>query len=146
MSILVAVMILTGAAIAIVGLRQRAQMDERFAHLVSIDSQAIVTAQLARIDLLQSVRAEKNAVLSIDKNRAREFADRARQELKEMAQDRAALTRLVDAGPGTPAGKALVDFDRATEEYAAHQKEVLSLAVGKTFIEGRNLLYGELFE
>lgn len=138
--ILVAVLVISSIAITVVGVRQFAEMNDRFEHLIDVDSRALVTAEATRIDVLQSIRAEKNAVLALDAARAAEFADMARNEWKDLATDRAELGRLVGTNLGTREGKALSDFDAACDELLRNQKEVLRLSSVKSLMEGRKLL------
>lgn len=143
-SILVTVLLITAVSIAIVGLRQRAEMTARFDRLIDQNAKAIVIAEAARVDLLQAIRAEKNAVLTSRKDHAKELADYARAEVRELTQNLDALTRLASTDPATAEGKALADINRAMDEFTKNQKEVLRLAVVKSEVEGKELLFGEL--
>ncbi len=137
-SLLVAVLVVAGGIIAFVGIRELAGLDQA--------SRAIMTASAARIELLRSVRAEKNAVLSPDKKAAGEFADKARHSLAELGRQRAELRGLVDLSPTAEEGVALTDFDRAIDEFEKNQKAVLELAVVKSVIEGNRILHKELHD
>ncbi len=143
--ILVAVLVISSVAITVVGVRQFAQMDDRFEHLIDVDSRALVTAEATRIDVLQAIRAEKNAVLSMDAARAGEFADAARNEWKDLAADRTDLAKLVGTNLGTREGKALSDFDQACDDLLRNQKEVLRLTAVKSLMEGRKLLLSDYY-
>jgi len=142
--VLVSVLVVAGAAIAVVGTHQASEMDERFERLVGQSSRAIVLAEAARVDLLQSIRAEKNAVLVVNKDQAVRFAEHARQERKELKQGCQELARLIDMGPASREGKTLAEFNRAAEEFSRNQEEVLRLAVVKANWDGARLLYQDI--
>ena len=142
--ILVAVFVLFGGFIAVVGVRQLAKSHDQLQSLVNRDSEALITASAMRIEVLRSLRAEKNAVLARDKGQAGEWADKARQAAQRLNQLRADVARITDANPATREGKALGDFDRAIDEFGRNQKEVLRLAVVKSNLDGKTILNKEL--
>jgi methyl-accepting chemotaxis protein len=142
--VLVAVLVISGGAIAIVGARQVADLDERFERVVDQSCRAIILAEAARVDLLQSIRAEKNAVLVVSKERAAAFAETAREERKELKINSQELGRLIGTGLTSREGKAYSDFIRAEEEFSRNQEEVLRLAVVKANWEGARLLHQEI--
>jgi len=144
--ILVAVLVIAGGVITFVGGRQAALMNARFGHLIDVDSRALIAAEEARIDLLQSIRAEKNCVLAFDAARASEFADEARTNWKELMADCAELSRLLGTNFATREGKALSDFNRYAEDMHKSQVEVLRLGSTKPLMEARNLLLVDLFQ
>jgi methyl-accepting chemotaxis protein len=142
--VLVLVMFLTGAAIAVVGLRQLADANVQMEELVNRTCRALRLANLTCIELLQSVRAEKNAILVTDKSRAIEWADKARQHNLERDQHRKDLAGIVETGQSSREGKALNEFDRKVEELDSNQRESLRLAVIKSNVEARAILHQEL--
>jgi methyl-accepting chemotaxis protein len=143
-AILVAVLVLSGGTIAVVGVRQLAKSHDQLQTLIDRDSDAIIMASAIRIELLRAVRSEKNAVLARDKGQAGEWADKTRQAMKRLAQLRADIARLVDASTATREGKALADFDRTVDDFEKNQKEVLRLAVVKSNDDGKAILNKEL--
>lgn len=143
-AILVAVLALSTAIVAFVGLRQLARTQARLETLVNSASRSARLASMVRVELLRSIRAEKNAVLVGDKARAAEFAEGARQALARLEKQLGELQTLVEANPATPEGRALLDFDRTLDEFARNQKEVLRLAVIKSNGDGKSILYKDL--
>jgi methyl-accepting chemotaxis protein len=143
-AILVAVLVVSGGTIAVVGVRQLAKSHDQLQTLVDRDSDAIIMASAMRIELLRAVRSEKNAVLARDKSQAAEWADKARQAERKLNQLRADVARVVDANTATREGKALADFDRADDDFEKNQKEVLRLAVVKSIADGKKILNQEL--
>lgn len=143
-SILVAVLVVSGGTIAVVGVRQLSNAHDRLGDLVDHTSRAMTVAAATRVELLLAVRAEKNAILMSDKTQAIEFAGQARQAMERLAKHRADLRGLVDASLAAREGKALSDFDLAIVEFEKIQKEVLRLAVGKSIVEGKKVLHKEL--
>jgi methyl-accepting chemotaxis protein len=143
-SILVAVLVISGGTIAVVGLRQLGQAHDRLHELVDRTTRSLALAAAMRADLLRSLRAEKNAVLAPDKPQAGEWVEQARQFSERRRQDRTALGGFIDANPATREGKALFDYDRVVEEFDTNQREVLRAAVVKSIGEGQSILHREL--
>src|SRR5262245_7634391 len=108
-------MFITGAVIATVGLRQLADAHEELDKLVNRTSKALRLANLTRINLLMSIRAEKNSVLEFDKAKAKDWAERANKSKQESEQNKKELSTYVDTSLGTREGKAFDEFDRGTE-------------------------------
>jgi hypothetical protein len=131
-TILVAVLAVSCGIVAFVGVRQLARAHERLEVIVNDASRSARLASMVRVELLRSIRAEKNAVMVEDKVKATEFADHARQALVRLDKELAELQSIVEANPATPEGKALLDFDRALDEFVRNGKEVLRLAVVKS--------------
>jgi methyl-accepting chemotaxis protein len=144
--ILVVVLLATTATIAVVGVRQLERLNAQFGVLVDTTSREMTLAAEARVALLAAVRAEKNAILVPEKERATEFAEHAVQELKRLKDRRGDLARLLGANTGTPEGKALLDLARAVDEFEKNQKEVLRLAVIKSNREGKAVLHKDLHQ
>ncbi len=142
--ILVGVLVICGAVIAFVGARQMSRSEDQLEYLIDNAGRALVLASAVRVDLLGSIRAEKNAVITPDKARATEFADQARKSIAELRQRLAELTRLVGMDLSSREGKALDVFERAFDEFEQNQKEVLSLAVVKSNWDGLRILNAEM--
>ncbi len=142
--ILVFVLAASSGTIAVVGLRQLATVHEQLKSLVDRTSEAIMLAGATRVDLLRSLRAEKNAVLATSQSEAREWADRARESTEQRKRHSAELAGLVDESLGTAEGKAIDNFNRGAEEFDPNQREVLRLAVIKSLAEGKLILNQEL--
>src|SRR5436309_1663820 len=107
--ILVVVMALTSVAIAIVGVRQLGKSNDQLNTLTDMTAGALTTTANARIELLRSLRWEKNAILVHDKAQAAEFAELARHDMDATAELRARLSSLVEAGMSNSEQKALSD-------------------------------------
>ncbi len=146
MGILVAVLLATAVTIAAVGVTQLAHLDTRFEHMVDTTVRAMRLSGDARVELLAAVRAEKNAVLVPEKSRALDFAALARTHLDQVKELRTELAKLVGANVATAEGKAMLELDRAVDEFEKNQKEMLRLAVIKSTVEGGNLLYKDLYQ
>jgi hypothetical protein len=93
--------------------------------------------------LLQSVEAEKSAVLSVTDQESTSFANESRRVSAELEQGRVELHGLVelDARP-SELGK-LEDFDVAWRELQAVDEKLLALAVANTNIKAARLASGE---
>ncbi len=142
--ILVAVLLATTVAITVVGVAQLGRLVDQFRLLADTVGPQMFLAGEARVLLLAAVRAEKNAVLVTEKERATEFADEARRSLGRLKEVCGELAKLAGANIATPEGKAIMDLDRAVEEFEKNQKEVLRLAVIKSNVDGKNILNKDL--
>jgi methyl-accepting chemotaxis protein len=143
--ILVAVLLLTTLAVAVVGVIQLSRLDSKFDAMVNETGRALRLASAANVEMLASVRAEKNAILADQKAPAIEFADIARQHRDRFKQLSAELSAHVGGASGTE-GKTVADLDRIVEEFEKNQKEVLRLAVLKSNTEARSILYTDLYQ
>jgi len=143
--ILVGVLVICGALIAYVGARQMSRSEDQLENLIDNAGRALVLASEVRVDLLGSIRAEKNAVITPDKAQAKEFADQARKSIAALRQHLGELTRLVGLDLSSREGKALDVFERTLDEFDRNQKEVLNLAVVKSNWDGLRMLNSELF-
>ena len=101
---LVAVLLATTVTIAVVGVRQLARLDGQFRVLVDTTSREMMLAAEARVALLAAVRAEKNAILVVEKARATEFADQARKSFDRLQEVRGDLAKLIGSNIATPEG------------------------------------------
>jgi methyl-accepting chemotaxis protein len=146
LGLLVAVLLATALTIAAVGVTQLTRLNAKFENMVNTTNHAIMLASEARVDLLAAVRAEKNAVIVQDKVRGVEFANAARKQLERVNQLHDELTRLVGTNLATPEGKAVSELDRAIDDFATNQKEVLRLAVIKSVLDASTLLYGDFYD
>ena len=72
--LLVAVLVLTVLAVAFVGVREVAQVNDHLRQLVEVNGKAVETTSELRLELLAAVRAEKNSVISPDDKQSMAFA------------------------------------------------------------------------
>ncbi len=142
--ILVAVLLLTTVTITVVGVTQLGRLVDQFRALADSTGRQMMVAAEARVELLSSVRAEKNAILVTDKSRAMEFAEEARRSLGRVKELSGELGRLVGANLATSEGKSVLDLDQAVEQFEKNQKEILRLAVIKSNAEGKGVLNKDL--
>ncbi|MEW6251751.1 MAG: methyl-accepting chemotaxis protein [Planctomycetota bacterium] len=142
--LLVAVFVLTGGTIAVVGVRQLARAHDTLGILIDQISPARRMASATSISLLRAVRAEKNAVLVQDKAKAAEHVEQVRQAMADLTQTRGELRDLIDRHFGSTEMQALTEFDQALADFEQNQKEVLALAVVKSNVDGTHILHQEL--
>ncbi|HKI34144.1 MAG TPA: methyl-accepting chemotaxis protein [Gemmataceae bacterium] len=130
--ILVAVLVLTVLAIALVGVNELAQVNDHLRKLVEIDGKAIEVGSELRMAVLAAVRAEKNSVISADDKESVAFANQSREQTASANKLRVELVRLISSDPGSPERQELDEFNRSWEKYQEAQKELLRLAVLNT--------------
>jgi methyl-accepting chemotaxis protein len=142
--LLVAVSLATTVTIAAVGVTQLGRLVDEFRLLADTIGRQMILAGEARVALNAAARAEKNAILVPEKERAAEYADQARGSLGRVKELCGELAKLVGANVATPEGKAMLDLDRAIQDFERNQKEVLRLAVIKSVVDGKNILNKDL--
>ena len=143
--LLVAVLLATSLVVGAVGVVQLTLLEERFERMANTTSKAVWLTGDGRIELLMTIRAEKNAILMRDKTRAEEFAAEGRQSGSRLQQIRSELESLVGVNVATPEGRAMSELNRALDEFGKNSKEVLRLAVIKSNVEGERLV-GDLYQ
>lgn len=144
MGILVAVLLLTTATIAGVGVRQLWRLVDQFRALAESTGREMILAAEGRVELLSAVRAEKNATLSEDKAQAAEFAEQGRRHLTRLQAVQDELVKLTGFALSGTEGKSVVELDEAIHEFEKNQKEVLRLAMIKSNTEGKAILNKDL--
>ncbi len=145
MAILVAVMLATAIAIAIVGTTQLARLNDTFSRILDVESRALTVSDELRVELLVAIRAEKNAILADTTEDALPFANAARESLRQVGTLRSQLTELLALAPDMSSeSKSLADIDRDLEELRRNQDEVLKLAIAKSEAQADAILFGEL--
>jgi methyl-accepting chemotaxis protein len=130
--ILVAVLVLTVLAVALVGVNELAQVNDHLRQLVEVNAKAVETASQLRLEMLAAVRAEKNSVISPDDKDSADFANQSREHSAAANKQRVELARLISSDPASPERQELDEFNRSWERYLEDQKEVLRLAVLNT--------------
>ncbi len=146
LSILVAVLLITALTIAVVGINQLASLSGEFDEMVRTTTRAKALSGDGRIRLLEALRAQKNAILNPDKVRSAEFAERAREAIRQLREVRGELVQIIGNNMGTPEGKSLSDLERSLDAFEQDQKEILRFAVMKSNDDARNILLTDVYQ
>jgi methyl-accepting chemotaxis protein len=96
--------------------------------------------------VLESIRAEKNAIIEISDDRSRAFVEDARKandDLKRVAKE---LTDLVEKRGTADEKKLLTDFQRKNDDRLDKQKQVLDLAILNSNHKAETLAVGKLHD
>ena len=142
--LVIGVLVLTALLIAAVGILQLRALNSRLQTLVDVTVQEQTLAFQMQLDLLRSVRAQKNCIISVKDDESRAFADQARKYMEAVSHSRTELKALIDQH-GTPEEKeALADFDVAWKDFQAKQAEALDLGVQNTNAKASDLLTGPM--
>ena len=144
--ILVAILIATTLAVAVVGGLQLARTNSLIQELANVTNRAMETTTSVRIALLRSIRAEKNAVIAPTDTETVQFVSEARKTGEEVQSLLPGLQDLTDRSTNGGEQQQLAEFNRAWQAFAANQKEVLALAVQNTNIKGGTLLREDVHE
>lgn len=94
-------------------------------------------------DLLQSVEAEKSAVLAVTDQESTAFANESKKVSADVEQARLELHGLVDLDARPSEVGKLEDFDAAWRDLQAVDEKLLALAVANTNIKAARLASGE---
>jgi methyl-accepting chemotaxis protein len=143
MTILVGVLVLTALGIAAAGFLGIWGVNDRMQHLGSVtikDSE--LTTDLRRT-LLHAVRAQKNAVLSLDDKESHRFAEQSRLAVQEVERLRQELVNRRGTDPSMVIRQALEAFNKNWLEYQPVEQEVLKLAEENTNAKAERLWLGE---
>src|SRR5262249_14806153 len=144
MGIVIGVLVLTAVIITAVGLYQLDRLNTQVQRLVDVSAKGLHTIAEMRVDQMDAVRYEKNAVLSSSDEDSRRFADQSRQAGERVEARRDELLKLVEAHPED---RALADeYLRNWDDFKKQEKEILRLAVLNTNAKAQKLLTGRLAE
>jgi methyl-accepting chemotaxis protein len=144
MALVVGVLMLTAVVITAVGVYQLDRLNSQVQRLVDVSAKGLQTIAEMRVDLIDAIRYEKNAVLSTSDEDSKKFADLSRQASERVDTRRDELLKLVEAHPED---RALADeFLRNWDEFKKLEKEILRLAVLNTNAKAEKLLSGRLAE
>lgn len=139
--IVIAVLVVTAAIIAVVGLHQLGVINDRLQHVIEVTFREVGLCDQIRLNLLESIRAQKNAVLSDSDEKSHKFADEAAQKMALANTLRQELSPLIEHAQDR---RLLEDFDRSWDEFQKVQKEVLALSVLNTNSKATALSNGAL--
>jgi hypothetical protein len=142
--ILVAVLVLTVLAVAFVGVREVAQVNDHLRQLVEVNGKAVETASELRLELLAAVRAEKNSVISPDDKQSMDFANQSREHARNADKLRLELSRLISSDPASQERQELDEFNRSWEKYQDALKELLRLSVLNTTPKATALIHTDV--
>jgi methyl-accepting chemotaxis protein len=143
MAILVAVLILAMLGIAAAGFLGLWSVNNRIQHLgtVTIKDSELVTD--IRRNLLYAVRAQKNAIISLEDKQSHDFAEQSRAAAQEVEKLRQELVNRRGSDPSMAIRQALEAFNRKWIEYLPIEVEVLKLAERNTNAKASEACHGD---
>lgn len=94
-------------------------------------------------ELLESVDAEKSAVLAVTDEESKEFAELSRRSAAKIDELRASLTELIEIDPVRDEREKLAAFDAKWTEVKVIDARLLELAVANTNLKASRLLARE---
>jgi methyl-accepting chemotaxis protein len=142
--ILVAVLVLTILAVALVGVNELAQVNDHLRKIVEVNGKAVETASELRLELLAAVRAEKNCVISPDDKQSADFANQSREHAANVNKLRVEVSRLISSDPASTERQELDEFNSSWRKYQEAQKEVLRLGMLNTNPKAAALINGDV--
>src|SRR4051794_17916328 len=99
MALVIGVLVLTAAIITTVGVLQLDRLNSQVQRLVDISARSLQIVAEMRVDLVEAIRYEKNAVLSTADEESKKYADESRQASERADAHRDELLKLVEAHP-----------------------------------------------
>ena len=96
-----------------------------------------------RVNLLQTIEAEKNAVLATTDEASRDFADQARVAAAKVENDRQKLDAIVARANWPEEKRTLKDFNSSWTRFQTREHEILELATQNTNIKAQKLSSGQ---
>ena len=93
--------------------------------------------------LVESVDAEKSAVLAVTDEESKEFAEESRRSAAKIDELRASLAELIEIDPVRDEGEKLAVFDEKWKELKSIDARLLELAVANTNLKASRLLARE---
>jgi len=93
--------------------------------------------------LVESVDAEKSAVLAVTDEESKEFAEQSRRSAAKIDELRASLAELIEIDPVRDEGEKLAVFDEKWKELKSIDARLLELAVANTNLKASRLLARE---
>ena len=142
---LVAVLSVTVLAVALVGVVQLGRVTRKMQHLVDEIGQATDQANQIRVQVLQAIRAEKNAVIAPDDRRASDDAKLAEDWANGVNLWIPGLTSLLASDPDSEARQGFDSFKQYWMEFQKNQKTVLDLAKKNTNNKARQLMSDQVY-
>jgi methyl-accepting chemotaxis protein len=140
--ILITLLILTALGIGVTGWLSLQSVRERTDHLVMVTRRDSDLCNDIRLNLLHSVRAQKNAVLSVQDEQSRRFAEQSRAATKKVEELRKELVDYRGADPSMAIRQELEAFNRNWAEYQKDEAKALDLAVQNTNYKAEQLYLG----
>lgn len=146
MAILVGIMAAATLIVAIVGSVQLRHTNIQMQELVNVTNRTVDLASQVRVELLSSIRSEKNAVLSPDEDRSASFAKDALEHNKLVDALLPDLQSLLIASLNADQRQPFEEFKLAWDACKTNQAEVLRWASLNTNVRARRLIHGQLRE
>jgi methyl-accepting chemotaxis protein len=131
-AILVAVLVLTTLGIAAAGFLGLRRVTDQIHHLAAVTNKDNELCTDMRVNLLYAVRAQKNAVLSVQDEESRRFAEQARTATRKVERLRKALMDRRGSDPSMAIRQELEAFNRNWMDYQKVEATILDLAVQNT--------------
>lgn len=137
MAIMIGVLALTAVAITAVSVAQLNALNNEVRRLVDNSAKSVEASQEIRIEVLESIRHERGAVIATEDEEAKRFAELALQANARVERQRETLLKLLD--PRSDERALFDEFTRNWEEFKKVQKESLRLAALNTNVKAMRI-------
>ena len=145
MGLLIAVLAATALAIAVVGYHQLGVVNERLRATTEVANQQVDYCTRIRIEVFNSLRGERGAVMSHQDEEAKEYADKARAANERIEALRKQLAPLTEQNADVEDQRLLGEFETHWAEFKDVQEKSLPLAVLHTTDKAHALSYGKVW-
>src|SRR5579862_5264277 len=140
MGLLLAVLVLTAGGIAATGYVQLHSVNLRLRHMVEQTDRANQTAAQIRIDLLNCLRLERQAVISEDDDESRRFTREAREIAQRISHMQQELAAILESDPDPDHRRYFGESVKYWRRYQDVHDKVLALGEMNTNAKAQTLL------
>ena len=145
LGLIVGIPVLCVVAVALVGYRELARLNQDVARMVTVTSKAAALVSDLRTNLQIARRLEFRAVLTRDNTEAQTFANDSRARARQVDDGyRTLVAALTDTSPTSDERKYLEQFRAAWEDYSPNRERTLELAVKKWNVKAQQVTKGRL--
>jgi methyl-accepting chemotaxis protein len=144
--LVIALMAATAVVTAVVGYYQLSALTGRLRHMVEVTSKEADLCTRLRLETQAALRFERAAIISIDDEESKRFADQAELAIRQANQTRERLETVLDANPSAEDRRAFDEAMRHWDAYQAVSRESLPLSKQNSNAKAEALAFGKVFE
>ncbi len=144
--IIIGFLVVTALVITIVGIVQFRSLNARVQYLVDVTVLKRNLATQMQIDQLQTIRAQKNCIISDNDEQSKGFASQSKKSEEAVNQSRLELEKQIERNGTADEKEALAAFDSSWKQFQIQQAEAIELSVRNTNLKAAELLNGKIAE
>src|SRR5262245_44432902 len=121
MAIVIGLLVVTALVITIVSIVQLHTLNDRIQGVIDVTVKQQNLAAEIGLDVLQTIRAQKNSIISTTDAESKQFADDARKYVEAVNQSRTELRKSLEQHGSAEEKQAFADFEKSWQEFQAKQ-------------------------